>query len=204
MAFGPSDSCRCDLLKRVRVGCGRHCRWPKSPLLTFLCVDSTWAGGATGNSWPCRVGQRSRRDSRVPVVDVDSVSRTAVLGRPARAVCAGRAAGRAFTLAVCAARSMRSEPGGPGDVPPGASAGSARRVCLTDVLLGSPGAPRYASSLAWCGLGGRSPPRDSIASEMTASVERNPNPRRMIRRICVLICSTLAFESPWISAPSIL
>ena len=37
--------------------------------------------GPTGNSWPCRVGQRSRRDSRVPVVDVDSVSRTAVLGR---------------------------------------------------------------------------------------------------------------------------
>ena len=120
------------------------------PLLTFLCVDSTWAG-PTGNSWPCRVGQRSRRDSRVPVVDVDTVSRTAVLGRPARAVCAGRAAGRVLTLAVCAAHNMRSEPGGSGGCAPGASAGSARRVCLTAALLGSPLGPplRELVGLVW-------------------------------------------------------
>ena len=52
-------------------------------------------------------------------VDVDDLNRTAALGRPARAVCAGRAAGRASILAVCAARHLREGVArGPGDVPP--------------------------------------------------------------------------------------
>jgi len=78
---------------------------------------------------------------------------TGRLGRSARAVCAGRAAGRALTLSFV--RSAQYEVGarGSGGCAPGAKCGLCppRGVCLTDVAVGKACRLRELFGLVWPG-----------------------------------------------------